>query len=173
LNSRNTAFVAATIAVALPLLAAEKLGARVGLWENTITTNLSGLAIPADALAKVPAAQRAQMEQMMKQIGAQGPRTITERACITEKELSEGAFRKSAERDDRSCKHTVITSTSKRQESTFACTARDGSVSNGHMVIDAIDDTHLKGALEMKSPQANIDMKFDSKWLGANCGDTK
>lgn len=172
MNKRMSALTI-TLLTALPLLAAEKLGVRVGLWENTITTNLSGLAIPADALAKVPAAQRAQMEQMMKQMGAQGPRTITERSCVTEKELSEGAFRKNAEQDDRSCKYTVITSTSKRQETTFICTARDGSVSNGHMVIEAVDAGRVKGTLEMKSPQANVDMKFDSKWLGANCGDTK
>jgi hypothetical protein len=41
------------------------------------------------------------------------------------------------------------------------------------MVIEATDGTHVKGSVETKSPQGNIDAKFESKWLGPNCAGAK
>jgi len=156
----------------LPLLAAEKLGVRLGLWENTTTITMSGMSVPADAMANMPPAQRAQMEQMMKQMGVGAPRTIKEKSCITEKDLADGAFRQRSAEQDMNCKYTVVTSTSKKQETTFQCTA-SASKAEGRMTVEAVDDKHIKGNLQMKSPQASIDAKFDGQWLGADCGTTK
>lgn len=156
------------VSVALPLLAADKLAARVGLWETTTTVTTSGIAMPAQALAGMPPAQRAQMEQVMKQIGATGPRTSKDRSCVTDKDLQEGAFRKNAAQNDAKCKYTTVTSTAKRQEFTFQCDASEGGAT-GRMTIDVLSDTHVKGTMQMKSSQISMDSSFDSQWLGASC----
>lgn len=153
-------------AVALPLLAAEKLGARVGLWETTTTTTLGGLALPAELTANMPAAQRAQLEQVMKAQSA--PRTSTARSCVTEKDLENGTFQQPPAQQGMQCKVTVVSSTSKRQESTFQCTTPVGTA-EGKMVVDAIDDAHVKGTMQIKAQQVSIDVAFESKWLSADC----
>jgi hypothetical protein len=156
-----------TAAAALPLLAADALSARTGLWETTTVTSSGGMSMPADALAKMPPAQRAQMEQMFKQMGAGGPNTTKTRSCVTAKDLQEGAFRQRPEAGS-DCKYTPGSNTAKRQEWTFQCTGRNGTT-NGRMVVDAVDSTHVRGTMEIKSPQMSMNMKFDSAWLGASC----
>jgi hypothetical protein len=154
-------------AVALPLLAAEALSAKTGLWETTTVTSSSGMSIPADALAQMPPAQRAQMEQMFKQMGVGGPTTSKTRSCVTAKDLQEGAFRQQPEAGS-DCKYTSVSSTSKRQEWTFQCKGNGGTAS-GRMQVEAVDSTHVRGTMEIKSPQMSMNMKFDSAWLGASC----
>ncbi|MEO8315742.1 MAG: DUF3617 domain-containing protein [Pseudomonadota bacterium] len=159
-------------AVALPLLAAEKLNAKIGLWETTATVNMGGMAMPAlppDVLAAMPPAQRAQIEQMMKP--QMTPRTTTDKSCVTEKDLQEGAFGQQSQ-EDMKCTFTVVSSTSKHQETNFQCTSPAGPAA-GKLVVDVIDATHVKGTMQMKAQQISIESKFDSKWLGADCGTTK
>jgi len=155
-------------ALTLPLLAADSLAAKTGLWETTLTTNSSGMAIPEDALAKMPPAQRAQMEQMFKQMGARGPSTTTDKSCVTARDLQEGAFRKQLEEDGSNCKYTAVSSTPKHQEWVFQCAGRDNAAT-GRMVIDVVDSTHVRGTMDFKSQQMSMNMKFDSKWLGDSC----
>ncbi len=157
------------MAVALPLLAAEKLGAKTGLWETTSTTSMGGMALPPELVANMPPAQRAQMEQMMK--AQMAPRTITDKSCVTEKDLESGAFQRQTQ-PDMKCRFTVVSSTPKRQETTFQCTTATGPA-EGRMAIDAVDATHVKGSMQLKTQQMSIETKFDSKWLGADCGATK
>jgi hypothetical protein len=154
-------------AIAVPLLAAEALSAKTGLWETTTVIDTSGMSMPADAMAKLPPEQRAQMEQMFKQMGARSPNTTKTRACVTAKDLQEGAFRQPPDADS-SCKYTPVSSTPKRQEWTFQCTGRNG-VSNGRMQVDAVDSTHVRGTIEIKSPRMNMNMKMESTWVSASC----
>ena len=172
---QSRAALAICMAIALPLLAAEKFGAKTGLWETTTTTNMGGMTMPAmppEALASMPPAQRAQIEQMMKQMGAQGPRTTTAKSCVTDKDLAEGAFRQREPQQDMKCKFTVVTSTAKKQDSTFQCSSAAGTA-DGRMSVEAVSNSHVKGTMQMKSPQMSLDVKFESKWLGADCGTTK
>ena len=57
------------------------------------------MSMPADAMANMTPQQKAQMEAMMKQMAASGPKTITERSCVTDKDIREGAFHQRAEDD--------------------------------------------------------------------------
>jgi hypothetical protein len=41
------------------------------------------------------------------------------------------------------------------------------------MVVDVISDTLVRGTMQGRTPQGNIDMKFDAKWQAQNCGDVK
>jgi hypothetical protein len=161
-------------AVALPLLAAEKLAAKTGLWETTTTMNTGGMAKPAmpalppEMLANLSPAQRAQMEQAMKTASNQ---PLTSRSCVKEKDLAEGAFRQQSPQDMK-CTFTVVSSTPKRQETSLQCTTAAGPA-DGKMVVEVVDAGHVKGTLQVKAQQMSMDMQIDSKWLGADCGATK
>lgn len=157
-----------TLGIALPVLAADSLQVKTGLWETTTISNMSGISIPADALTKVPPAQRAQMEQMMKQMGARGPQTHKTRSCVTEKDLKDGAFRGVDGSDPQHCKYTPVSSTPRHQEITFVC-SNEGHAGTGRMVIDAPDSTHVQGTIDVKSDAVTMNIKFTSQWLSASC----
>lgn len=155
------------LAITLPLLAAERLAVKVGLWENTATMSMS---MPPEALQKMPAAQRAQMEAVLKQMST--PQTVTEKSCMTEKDLDGTAFREALTQPGMDCEYTTVASTSKRQEITMQCKSAGGPVT-GRITVDVQSDTQVRGTMEMRSSQANVDAKFESKWLAAACGDVK
>jgi hypothetical protein len=155
------------LAIALPVLAADSLQVKTGLWETTTTIQMSGMSIPAEQLARMSGAQRAQMEQMMRSMGNGSTRTNKVKSCVTDKDLKEGAFR-DATQDNQHCKYTTVSATARHQEYTFQC-SEDGHVSNGRMVLDAADGTHVQGTADVKSGAANVSIKLSSQWLGANC----
>lgn len=154
------------IAIALPLLAAESLAVKTGLWENTTTLNMS---IPPAALANMPAAQRTQMEAAMKQMGSQ---SLTEKSCMTEKDLDGNAFRDALKQPGMECEYTTVAATSKRQEITMQCKSPGGPMT-GRVAVDVVNDRQVRGTMEMRSAQINMDAKFESKFLAADCGDVK
>lgn len=162
------------VAVALPVWAAEKLAAKVGQWETTTTTNMGGgmpamPAIPPEMLANLPAAQRAQMQQAMDALSG---KPVTSRSCITEKDLTSGAFRPQ-DQQGMQCTYSTITSTTKRQEATIKCTSPTTGPVDGKLTVDVVNDGHVKGTAQIKAMQMTIDTKFESKWLGASCPATK
>jgi hypothetical protein len=166
--------MAIAAAVALPLLAAEKLAAKPGLWETTSTTNMGGMVMPTmptlppAMLENLSPAQRAQLEQVM---GAASGKPVTTRSCVTEKDLAEGAFRQLSQ-PDLKCTFTTVSSTPKRQETTFQCTSPAGPA-DGKLIVDVVDAEHVKGTVQIKTQAMAMDIKADGKWLAADCGTTK
>lgn len=172
MNTRATPWIAcaATAAIALPLLAAEPLAVKLGLWKNT-TTMLMGIQIPPEQQAqldRMPEAQRAQMEQMMKQMGVGAPRTTTTKSCITEKDLDENAFRDSIEQGGQECETKHVSGTSKRQEWTVSCKTPQGNAT-GRMVMEAQGNSRVTGSMDLRMPQGSMEMKFEGEWLSASC----
>jgi hypothetical protein len=162
---RSIAITGATaLAIALPLLAAERLAVKTGLWESSFTMSMS---MPPEVMKSVPAAQRAQMEAMMSK-----PTTMTDKSCMTEKDLDEKGFRDSMQQPGMECDYKTITATSKRQEFTMQCKSAGGPVT-GRVAVDVLSDSQVRGSMEMRSAQANVDAKFESKWVAAACGDVK
>jgi len=152
------------LAIALPLLAAERLAAKTGLWENTMTMRL-GLTLPQEQMDKIPA-------ELLKQMGIGAPRTIIERSCMTEKDLEGNAFRDSMQESLQDCTYTEVTSTAKRQEWTFQCKT-PGGAATGRMVIDVVTDEQVRASMEMRSPEANMDVTVDARWKTAKCEGAK
>jgi len=159
---------ATALAIALPLLAAERLAVKTGLWENTVTMHITGVKLPAEQLAQMSPEQRAQMEQLMKQMGVGAPRTVTEKSCITDKDLDGNAFRDSLEQPGQSCEYKQVASTSKRQEWTFQCKTQ-GTEASGRMVMEALGNSRVRGSMQAKMPEGNMDMKFEAQWQSADC----
>jgi hypothetical protein len=153
------------------------LDLKLGLWETTTKSEMSGMPmsampqIPEETLAKLPPAQRAQIEARMKGMG--GPQNMTVRNCITRDSLARGAqFGKA----DNTCAYKVVSSSSSKQEMHMDCTKGQTKMS-GDVTVERVDSDHVKGTMAMKSGDSstpvNMKMSFDTKWISADCGDVK
>jgi hypothetical protein len=143
---------------------AERLAAKTGEWEMTVTTKVDGSVIPPDLLAKIPPDKRAQLEQAIAaRAGANAKPRVT-RTCMTEADLEKGAFTP----PDSSCKVTTISRTPTHQEMSVEC-ERDGRKSTGHMTIDATSNEHIKGLMEMLVGGGKVVADFSGTWLGSTC----
>lgn len=156
-----------------------------GLWENTTTSEISGMAMPAmpqltpDQLGKMPPEARARMEAMMRG-GAGSPRTSTTKACVTREQLSKPLF----DSGDKSCTYKLVGSSSGSQQIHVECT-RGNSKTAGDLNLERVDSEHLKGNMNMKTSvdstasgssagqNMNIKISFTNKWLASDCGDVK
>lgn len=172
--------ILAGLAVLWPLAAQDikPFNVKVGLWETAVKTETPGMpamssmpAIPPDALAKMPPAQRAQLEAMMKGRGAGGPGTMTTRVCMTHESLNRGFGQ-----TDKACAYKLVSSSSSKQVVHMDCRRGDTKVS-GDMILERVDADHVKGVVTMKSSDGErpmeMKMSFDNKWLSADCGNVK
>jgi len=153
-----------------------------GLWENTTTTQMSGMTMPnmpqisPDKLAQMPPAQRAQVEAMMKG-GGGAPQTNTTKVCITKENLSKPLA------GEKNCTYKLVSSSSSTQQIHVDCT-RGNTKSSGDLSFNRVDNEHLKGNMDMKttgdsstsgSAGQNMTIKttFSNKFLSSDCGDVK
>ena len=164
-------------AAALPAQDVKPFDIKVGLWETSTTTEMSGMAmpnmpqIPPEALARMPPEQRARIEAMMKGRGG-SPNAMTVKSCMTKESLDRGAL---FNQQDKSCTMKVVSSTPSKQVMHMDCT-RDNNHMTGDMTVERVDAEHAKGNMVMKSEgehAMNMKMSFQTKWLSADCGDVK
>ncbi len=167
------------------LLAADKIqpiNAKLGVWEITTTRQMSGLpsasastpSIPADKLAQLPPAQRAQIEAMIKQrSGMGGPVTRTTQTCVTQEKLDKAPFSE----DRPNCKRTIVNSTSKLLEFHEVCTSDDGSQTTADAKYEITGDNSMKGSVKGTSNHAGQSMTMNidlaGKWVSADCSTIK
>lgn len=155
---------------AVSAVAAEPLGVKPGLWETTNVSKISGMpAIPPEAMGKMTPQQRARIDQAMAgQSGA--PRSQMLQSCVTKEKL-ERAFAPD-QSSDKDCKHSVVSSSRRKQEIHMECTGRVKS--SGHFRIEALTPESIKGDFHMTSGDTahpmDIRMEIVGKWLGADCG---
>jgi hypothetical protein len=155
-----------------------------GLWENTVTTQMSGMNMPSmppispDQLAKMPPEARARVEAMMKG-GAGAPQTSTNKSCITKENLSKAIF----DNGDKSCTYKLLNSSSSSQKIHVDCT-RGNTKTSGDLSFDRVDNEHLKGNVDLKTTgdastngsagqNMTIKMTFSNKFVSSDCGDVK
>ena len=155
-----------------------------GLWENTTTSQISGLSMPnmpqltPDQLAKMPPDARARLEGMMKGAGG-SPQTRTMKACVTREQLSKPMF---GERDN-NCSYKLANSSSSSQTIHVEC-ARGNTKTTGDLTLERVDSEHLKGDMLMKTTgdsstagstgqNMTIKLSFSNKFLSSDCGDVK
>jgi hypothetical protein len=153
-----------------------------GLWENTTTSQISGLAMPKmpqltpEQLAKMPPQARAQMEAMSK---GGAPQTRTMKACITREQLNKPMF----DSGDKSCTYKLVSSSSSSQTIHVECTPGN-TKTTGDLTLDRVDSEHLKGEMLMKTTgdsstagsvgqNMTIKVSFSNRFLSADCGDVK
>lgn len=151
------------------------LNVKLGLWETTVTSTMSGLpAIPDSALAQMPPEQRARIEQAIE--ARNGKPTIT-KSCLTKDKLQNtNPFQKAPQ----GCTYTVVSSSGSKMEVKMEC-VRNGMTMTSNVVVTASDSENVKGTVHVNttgsgaSPASGMkmDSSFTSKWLGSSCGDVQ
>ncbi|HUI78218.1 MAG TPA: DUF3617 family protein [Bryobacteraceae bacterium] len=177
---RNVIFLATALLMPLASWAADDikpLGVKLGLWESMVTTQTSGMPpIPEEVLSKLSPDQRARMEEAMKARQAKGAQPRTNKSCLTKESLDKAMT--FGNEGNQSCKRTVMTSNSSKQEIRFECSdERTNIKSTGTMHVEALNSENVKGSGQVSSGNGtnsmNIQISFSAKWLGSDCGALK
>jgi hypothetical protein len=168
------AIISLAVAAALSCGAAAAQGAarKPGLWE--VQTQHSGGGMPdmAKMLAEMPPAQRAQVEQMMKERGvATGGAPSSFRYCLSPEKAAQEPM---AQADpDTKCDNKVGSRSGGETRFSFTCTSKDGTKMQGEG--RTFDTTPERYAMEMTSKTVRegqaMEMRMSQRgrWLGADC----
>lgn len=156
--------LAALVLTGLPLASqAATLDIKTGAWEVTLTTAMSGMPIPKEAMAGMSPAQRAKMEASMRaQAGLGKPRTS--RSCVTRQDLDRGELGNS---EQPNCKRKVITQNARHLEMEEVCTGPEPSKS--HFKFDAPSNERYIGSIDMVRGEGKVHVDMSGRWLGATC----
>lgn len=167
--------------------------AKPGLWESTTTIEISGMppmpAMPQltpDQLAKIPEAQRKQVEAMMAARGGGGsPRTITSKSCATKESIAKSMAFGDTGNTQANCTRRVVSSSSDKIMLHFDCQPDKTNMTMvGDITVERMDAEHVKGIGTFKntgtSPATGnaprtmeSKIMFSTRWLSADCGDVK
>ena len=162
--------VAALLLVAVSAAGAEKLNVKLGLWEITSLTRMSGTPpLPKEVLDKMTPQQRAEMMARIKEAQEEEPEPEVSSECITPDDL-EKPF---ASADTESCTQTIVRTTRTTQEIRLACTGK--TKGSGLFRVTTPTPETMNADLDMKVGEGadvmSINGKIKGRWLGADCGD--
>ena len=165
MKSRAALVVTAVVLTAAGKVArAETLNVKLGTWETTTVTNMSGMHLPEAQLQQLSPEQRQRVEEAMKKQAAGGPKMHTSRSCVTQKELDRFFGR---DKDEDECKRTSVVATATKQEVIIECAGKFPR--KGELHVEALSREHAKGKMKMASGAGNVTAEFDSKWISAAC----
>jgi hypothetical protein len=162
------------VGLAVPALAAELPNVKLGLWEMTWSAQTNGK-MPSVDLSKVPAAQQAMAQSMMKNAMAQMGKPHSFKTCIGEEQLKKAAsfdYNK-----DPSCTTTVLKSSSTELQVKQVCTGKHPhTVSIDYKAAtpeSVAGSAHVDMTGDSASGGMAVDSKMSGKWLGEDCGALK
>ena len=166
-SSILTVGFAAILAAQAPVL-----DVKLGLWENTIVTNMAGAMPPVDT-SKLPPEQAAKMAEAIK--GLMGDRTMVQKNCITKEDLANDSFMM-PRNSKMTCTRTITTNTRSALVANINCTGEQAV--KGQIDLESSDGgTAYKGTMKMTSMSdgraMNMTMRMTGKYLGPDCGDVK
>jgi len=162
--------VAALLLVAVTAAGAEKLNVKLGLWEITSLTRMSGTPpLPKELLDKMTPQQRADMAAKIKEAQAEEPEPEVSSECITPEDLEKPFDSANAE----DCTQTIVRTTRNSQEIRLVCTGK--TKGSGSFRITTTTPEVMTGELDLKVGEGAdtmaINGKIKGRWLGADCGD--
>jgi hypothetical protein len=153
----------ATVPVTLPPV-------KMGLWETSVTSQMSGFQIPPDVVAKLKAMGRSVPG---------GSHTMVTQGCLTPEEWQ----KQMAEMNQPGGNDCAVTNRhveARKLSFDVSCKSEHGASTNGHWEMQVTDDEHGRGSAHMKSDMTGpngqaltVDMNFNSHYLSANCGEVK
>jgi hypothetical protein len=147
------------------------LDLKLGLWENTIVTNIGG-APPVDT-SKMSPEQAAKIAEAMK--GLAGDRTMTEKTCVKKEDLENESFMLPHDAKT-TCTRTVGTNTRASFVADVTCTG-DRPMKGQVNIQSLAGGTAFKGAVKMETSARgstmNVAMTMSGKYLGPDCGSVK
>lgn len=147
--------------------AVEGLNVRTGLWQMTYTMQTAGApTMPKDVMDKLTPEQRARLAAAQKNRVNAGPKTWTEKTCVTAKDLKEGAFRADTSDEDNKCTYKMTAQTATLQEGTSSC---GGGKGVGQIRIEALSREKVRGRMNRSGPGFSNSMQMSGQWLSASC----
>ncbi len=164
----TTGFAAILLLSVLPVHA-DPLDVKLGLWETTSTTDISGMPIPAEVLQNMPPERRASFEAAMKARQAHGPKSTTIKTCMTKEDLNRPFDKKGDE--DKNCTNTLVTATSTRAEYRIECTGPKAH--KGVINVEALSRDRMKATVKMNTGTGTVTNGTTSKWIAADCGNVR
>ena len=139
---------------------------KMGLWQTTNTSTMTGIQIPPDVAARLQA-----MGRPLPSMGQ--PHTTVVQSCLTP-EKWKNMF--SDMQRDRECQFTNVHQASDSFSADIACKSADGRYnSTGHIEANFPSTEKMHGKAHMETimqsqPQPIVaDMSFDSVYQGADC----
>lgn len=152
---------------------AQTLDVKTGLWETTVTSEMSGM--PGIDTSKMTPEQRARIEAALKGRGGRGPSTSVVRTCMTKEKLDKMAFHEMAQNSNPSCKTSVVSSSRSVVDMKMECSGPRKST--GTMHFEAASRESMKGTVKLatgdETHPMTINLSMTGKWLGDDCGDVK
>jgi hypothetical protein len=151
---------------------APALDVKLGLWENTIVTNMGGMAMPQMDTSKLPPEQAAKIAEAMKGMSGQ---PMTQKHCIRKEDLAKDSFMMPAD-SKMTCTRTITTNTKATLVADISCTG--ARTVKGQINVESLDGGNaFKGTMKMASTGGgqtlNLTMNMSGKYLGPECGDVK
>lgn len=151
------------------------LDVKLGLWESSSTSQMSGAPpIPDAILQKLTPEQRARMEAAQKAREAKGPQTHTQQTCLTKESLAKAMD--FGHGDSSNCTRTVLRSSSREQDIRFNCDIQ-GMKGSSEIHVEATDNEHVTGNAKTNSAgggnNMNIKVSFKAHWIGSDCSAMK
>ena len=151
---------------------APHLNVKLGLWEATTVAQTSG-APPIDMSNMTPD-RRARMEAMLEKMKKSEATPHTFKTCLTKEKLDKSPFQ---DKNQESCKETVVSSSTTEYDVKFQCNEENGSAMSGQWRFEAATPELVKGNGEFTIERAGRKMESNStltaKWIGDSCGDVK
>jgi hypothetical protein len=157
------------LTAALVAQGAPKINVKMGLWEVTSTTNMTGN-VPMPDTSQMTPQQAAAVQAAMG--SAMGPHSSTVKQCLTKEKYDQGMLT-----DQKNCKTTISTNTATVLEVQMACEQGRGGTMNGVMHFEAPTPETMagtfKGSTSMGTQTMNITGTYAGKWVSADCGSVK
>lgn len=159
-----------TLVLATPLWSlAAGLNTKTGAWEMTTTTTRSGMLIPAEALAKMSAEQRARIEATMKARAGQN-KTHVHQHCVTQADLDQNRMLESDE--DAKCSRKVISSSASKLVMERQCPAPHAS--KVRMTMESTSPDKIVASIDVtQGSNGKMHMDIKGRWLSASCAGIK
>ncbi|MBV6273244.1 DUF3617 domain-containing protein [Alcaligenaceae bacterium CGII-47] len=145
-----------------------------GLWEiridkgSQMANAMKGM---ADMLQNIPAAQRKQMEQMMKDSGVSLSNPTVIKQCVTP-EMAARGFEPQMDDADMKCTSKMKDVSKTESQFSFSCQGPEGKLEGEGRVLDATAKsykTEMKMSGDIEGQPVSMDMAHEGRWLGKDC----
>ncbi len=137
---------------------------KMGLWQGTIVTRMSGLQLPPEVAER--------MRQMGRLVPGSEPKTIETQSCLTAEKWKE-MFAKPPETE--SCKVENLKQDAGGMSADIVCASPSGGGGKGHVEMNFLSSEKVHGTMHMeitpsRQPQPIVmDTTYDSTYQGADC----
>jgi Protein of unknown function (DUF3617) len=150
---------------------AAPLNVKLGLWEVTLTTQMSGGGLPFD-VSKLTPEQQAQARAILQ---SQNNLTHTYKSCVTKKQLEEDPAAEPPEEGEK-CTTKIASQSSTHWKGTRICT-RNGRRREFDVDMRAVSRERTQGTVRAvfneNGDTMTVNNKMSSRWLSSDCGSVK